>query len=74
GRAVDAMAPGTRTAARGAALADDVGFAGAAEGVAGGARRLGGLARRSQTGQLWHYYVLAGAALGAALVLLLLTG
>jgi NADH-quinone oxidoreductase subunit L len=73
-RAVGATAGGTATAARGAAVADDLGFAGAAEGVAAGTRLLGGLARRSQTGQLWQYYVLATAALAGALAVLLLAG
>ena len=45
---------------------------GAVRAVAGGARRLGALARRPQTGQLHHYYAQTVVALaGLALVLIL---
>lgn len=44
---------------------------GAVRGVATGARRLGQLARRPQTGQLHQYYAQVAAVLAAAVVLLL---
>ncbi|MCV2488418.1 proton-conducting transporter membrane subunit [Geodermatophilus sp. YIM 151500] len=69
--AVEAGARGTVLAAREAAVADDTGFDGAAEGVAVLVRRLGGFARRTQTGLLHQYYVQAAAVLGAALLMLL---
>ncbi|RBY78653.1 NADH-quinone oxidoreductase subunit L [Blastococcus sp. TF02-09] len=72
--AVGGLSAGTLRAARGAAVADTAGVDGAAEGVAAVTRRLGGLARRTQTGQLHQYYVLATLVLGAGLALLLLTG
>ncbi|MEO5743589.1 MAG: proton-conducting transporter membrane subunit [Terracoccus sp.] len=45
---------------------------GTVHGLAGRIRRLGGLARRPQTGQLHHYYLQAVAALAALLLLLLI--
>jgi NADH-quinone oxidoreductase subunit L len=70
--AVEATAAGGVRAARGAAVADAAAFDGAAEGVAAATRRLGDLARRTQTGQLHQYYVQAVVVLAAALVVLLL--
>ncbi|SDY72038.1 NADH:ubiquinone oxidoreductase subunit 5 (chain L)/Multisubunit Na+/H+ antiporter, MnhA subunit [Modestobacter sp. DSM 44400] len=70
-RAVDGSARMSLRAADVVAEADDVGFDGAAEGVAAGTRRLGALARRTQTGQLHQYYVQATVVLAAALALLL---
>ncbi|SFE82761.1 proton-conducting transporter transmembrane domain-containing protein [Blastococcus tunisiensis] len=72
-RGVESTAAGSVRVARGAAIADSAGFDGAAEGVAGAARRLGDLLRRTQTGQLHQYYVQAAVVLAAALALLLLT-
>jgi NADH-quinone oxidoreductase subunit L len=70
-RAVDATGPRTLRAATVAAEIDDLGFDGAVQGVAAGTRRLGGLVRRTQTGQLHQYYIQVSVVLGAALVLLL---
>ncbi|WNV73755.1 proton-conducting transporter membrane subunit [Geodermatophilus sp. DSM 44513] len=71
-RAVDATAPGTLRAARLTAEVGDTGFDGAVQGLAAATRGLGGLARRTQTGQLHHYYVQASVVFAAALGLLLL--
>jgi NADH-quinone oxidoreductase subunit L len=70
-RAVEAGGRGTLRAARAAAAVDDGGIDRAVAGVALGARRLGSLARRTQTGRLHQYYVQAAVVLGAVLVLLL---
>lgn len=70
-RAVDATGPGTVRAATVAAEVDDRGVDRAVQGVATGTRRLGGLVRRTQTGQLHEYYIQAAVVLGAGLVLLL---
>ena len=69
--AVDGSARLSLRAARWAARADDVGIDGAVRGVTAGTRRLGGLARRTQTGQLYQYYIQATVVLAAALALLL---
>ncbi|MPZ66727.1 MAG: NADH-quinone oxidoreductase subunit L [Pseudonocardiaceae bacterium] len=70
--AVLATAPAARRLAAGAATADDAGLhGGAVRRVTDGARRLGQLARRPQTGQLHHYYAQAAVVLAAAVVLLL---
>jgi NADH-quinone oxidoreductase subunit L len=65
-RAVTGLARETVTLARAAGRFDDGGFDGVVRAVAGGARRLGRLARRPQTGQLHTYY--AQAAAGFALL------
>lgn len=70
-RVVDGTGPGTLRAATVAAGVDDAGVDGAVQGVAAGTRRLGGLVRRTQTGQLHQYYIQAAVVLGAGLVLLL---
>ncbi len=70
-RGVEAAGRGTLRAARAAAAGDDGGIDRAVAGVAAGARWLGSLARRTQTGQLHQYYVQAAVVLGAVLVLLL---
>ena len=67
---------GVRGLARGVARLDDGVVDGAVRALARGASALGGLARRSQTGQLHTYYaqalVVLGALLGVALLLLTL--
>ena len=69
--AVDGSARLSLRAARRAAKVDDRGIDGAVRGVTAGTRRLSGLARRTQTGQLYQYYVQATVVLAAALALLL---
>ncbi|MEZ0165887.1 proton-conducting transporter membrane subunit [Kineococcus sp. LSe6-4] len=59
-------------AARAAAHLDRAGIGAGVERVASAVRRLGGLARRPQTGLVHHYYVHAVAVLAAGAVLLLL--
>lgn len=59
---------GLATARRSARFDDDV-VDGSVEGLAGGARRLGTLARRPQTGQLHQYYAQAVVGLVALAVL-----
>jgi hypothetical protein len=70
---VEAAARSVVALARRAADADSRWADGAVEGVARSARRLGVLARRPQTGQLYQYYVQAVVvlALGTVLVLTL---
>jgi len=67
-RGVSAIARGTLALAGAAARADDADVDGLVRQVAAGARRLGQLARRPQTGQLHTYYIQAVVAF-AALVL-----
>jgi len=67
-RAAAALATATARLAGGAGERSVDGAVGA---VATGGRRLGGLARRPQTGQLHHYYAQAVVALAALAVLLL---
>jgi len=71
-RAVDATAYAARGLAAWCARTDRNGVDGLVRGVADGARRLGNLARRPQTGQLHQYYAQAVALLSAAVILLLL--
>jgi len=71
-RGVEAAAGGTVRLARAAALLDDRVIDGAVVRVVSGVRRLGGLARRPQTGQLHQYYVQALAVLALVLVVLVL--
>ena len=71
-RGVEAAAGGTVRLARAAALLDDRRIDGAVVGIVSGVRRLGGLARRPQTGQLHQYYLQALAALALVLVVLVL--
>ena len=70
-RSVEATAGGTVRLARAAALLDDRVVDGAVVRVVSGVRRLGGLARRPQTGQLHQYYLQAVAVLTVAVVLLI---
>ena len=63
-----AIARGTLALAGAAARADDADVDGLVRQVAAGARRLGQLARRPQTGQVYSYYIQAVVAF-AALVL-----
>ncbi len=70
--AVLATVPAARRLAAGAARADDGGLhTGVVGRIATGARDLGRLARRPQTGQLHQYYAQAAVVLAAAVVLLL---
>lgn len=71
-RAVTRAAQGTQTLARHAAVFDDRGIDRAVELVAAGARRLGGLARLPQTGQIHQYYAQALAGFALLLVLVAL--
>jgi NADH:ubiquinone oxidoreductase subunit 5 (subunit L)/multisubunit Na+/H+ antiporter MnhA subunit len=71
-RGVEATAGGTVRLARAAALLDDRVIDGAVVRVVSGVRRLGGLARRPQTGQLHQYYLQALAVLALVLVVLVL--
>jgi NADH:ubiquinone oxidoreductase subunit 5 (subunit L)/multisubunit Na+/H+ antiporter MnhA subunit len=64
-RGVSAIARGTLALAGAAARADDADVDGLVRQVAAGARRLGQLARRPQTGQLHTYYIQAVVALAA---------
>lgn len=52
--------------------ADETGIDGSVQGIARSARRLGGLARRPQTGQLHQYYAQTVVGLAVALAVLLL--
>jgi len=71
-RAVLATVPLARRLATAASRADDHGLdAGVVRRIAAGARWLGALARRPQTGQLHQYYAQAAVLLAAAVVLLL---
>lgn len=71
-RAVLATVPAARWLATAAARADDGGLhAGVVRRVAAGARWLGKLARRPQTGQLHQYYAQAAVVLAVAVLLLL---
>lgn len=70
--AVDAAARGVSGLARAAARFGEAGVEDAVAAVADGARRLGMLARRPQTGQLHQYYAQAAAVLAAFIVLLLI--
>lgn len=58
-RAVTRTGAATVRAADASAFADDRGFDRAVRGVASGFRKLGHLARKSQTGQLHQYYIAA---------------
>ena len=71
-RGVEATAGGTVRLARAAALLDDRVIDGAVVRVVSGVRRLGGLARRPQTGQLHQYFLQALAVLALVLVVLVL--
>ncbi len=71
-RGVEASARGMVSLARGVALVDDRAIDGSVGAVAAGVRRLGGLARRPQTGQLHQYYLQALAVLAVVLVVLVL--
>lgn len=71
-RSVEATAGGTVRLARAAALLDDRVIDGAVVRVVSCVRRLGGLARRPQTGQLHQYYLQALAVLALVLVVLVL--
>ena len=71
-RGVQATAHGTVRLARAAAFADDRAIDGGVGAVVSGVRRLGGLARRPQTGQLHQYYLQALAVLAAAVVVYVL--
>jgi NADH-quinone oxidoreductase subunit L len=70
--AVHAAARGTCGLAGCAARVGEFGVEEAVAAVAGGAKRLGALARRPQTGQLHQYYAQAAAVFAAFLVLLLI--
>lgn len=71
-RGVEATAGGTVRLARAVALLDDRRIDGAVGGIVSGVRRVGGLARRPQTGQLHQYYLQALAVLALVLVVLVL--
>ncbi|GAA0972732.1 NADH-quinone oxidoreductase subunit L [Nocardioides aquaticus] len=71
-RGVEATAGGTVRLARTVALLDDRLIDGAVAGIVSGVRRVGGLARRPQTGQLHQYYLQALAVLALVLVVLVL--
>ena len=71
-RGVEASARGMVRLARGVALVDDRAVDGGVGAVAAGAGRLGGLARKPQTGQLHQYYLQALAVLAFVLVVLVL--
>ncbi|MGC1215485.1 MAG: NADH-quinone oxidoreductase subunit L, partial [Micromonospora sp.] len=73
-RAVTGTAPFTRRLADRLGRVDDLGVDGLVRWLVGGARRLGELARRPQTGMVHQYYAQAVVALGAAVLLLLLMG
>ncbi len=68
--AVLGTATATLTAARASAGVDDLVVDGAVNGVARGARRLGSLARRPQTGLLHQYYLQAVVVLAIAVAVL----
>jgi len=69
-RAVDRVASGTVDLADRAAATDDRWFDGSVERLAAQVRRLGRLARRPQTGQLYQYYLQAVVVLALGVVLL----
>ena len=69
---VERSAGWTQRLAAAVARADDHGIDGVVRGVASGARGLGRLAQRPQTGQLHQYYLQAVAVLALALVVLVL--
>ncbi len=71
-RAVMAVAAAGPGVARLSARWLEIGFDGAVRDVGAGARRLGALARRPQTGQLHQYYAQATAVLAGLALLLLL--
>lgn len=71
-RSVEATARGTVRLTHVAALVEDRAIDGTVVAVAAGVRRLGGLARRPQTGQLHQYYLQALAVLAVVLVVLVL--
>ena len=71
-RGVEATARGTVRLTRIAALLDDRAIDGGVAAVVSAVRRLGGLARRPQTGQLHQYYLQALAVLALVLVVLVL--
>ncbi len=71
-RGVEATARGTVRLTRIAALIDDRAIDGGVAAVVSAVRRLGGLARRPQTGQLHQYYLQALAVLALVLVVLVL--
>lgn len=71
-RIVESTASGTARLTRGAVLVEDRVVDGSVDAVAAGIRRLGGLARRPQTGQLHQYYLQALAVLAGVLVVLVL--
>lgn len=71
-RGVWATARLGRAAARGLARYDDTVVDGAVLGIADGARRLGALARRPQTGLLHQYYAQAAIGLAALVVVFIL--
>ncbi|MCY7326645.1 MAG: NADH-quinone oxidoreductase subunit L [Microbacteriaceae bacterium] len=70
--AVEATARAGTVAGSRAARADDQGVDGAVEGLARQLRRLGTLARRPQTGQIYQYYAQIAIALAAVFVLIFL--
>ncbi len=69
-RSVERTAVATMTVARRGARADDRWVDGLVEQVGAQMRRLGRLARRPQTGQLYQYYLQAVVVLAIAVVLL----
>ena len=69
-RAVSGCGTAAVAAARWAARVDLRLVDGAVEGVAAGARRLGGVARRPQTGLLHQYYIQAVSLVAAAILVL----
>ena len=69
-RGVDRVASGTVDLAGRAAATDDRWFDGSVERLAAQVRRLGRLARRPQTGQLYQYYLQAVVVLALGVVLL----
>ncbi|MGA8986523.1 NADH-quinone oxidoreductase subunit L [Aeromicrobium sp.] len=71
-RGVETTASSTTRLARVAALADDGIIDGGVTAIVSGVRRLGGLVRKPQTGQLHHYYLQAMAVLAVVLVVLVL--
>jgi NADH-quinone oxidoreductase subunit L len=70
-RVVEATGPGTVRTATVAATIDDSGVDAAVQRVAAETRRIGALARRTQTGLVHQYYIEAAVVLAAALLLLL---
>lgn len=70
-RGVDACAVATVRLAERTRFLDDRGVDGVVEAVGRGARRLGELARRPQTGQLHQYYAQVAGLLAVGLVLLI---